>query len=160
DDKRDRWGAVHPAMMGGEYLPDRQKGEVEIARIELASTTGDVLQVRARRQGSRITYSVVDEYWDDGSRWALTPPSSKEPLTLGTLIELIDTANQANEELIDPDRAEEGLVECHWHYHYDEGEGDVDAAVNFVRVKSLVYPQLEGYYCACAEAWRQAILLE
>lgn len=31
--------SIHPSFMGGKYLPDLDKGEVEIARIELASTT-------------------------------------------------------------------------------------------------------------------------
>src|SRR5262245_3657131 len=35
-------GAIHPSLMGGEYLPDRTQGEVEIARITIASVTQDV----------------------------------------------------------------------------------------------------------------------
>jgi hypothetical protein len=31
--------ALHPMFMGGNYLPDTDEGEVEIARIEIASTT-------------------------------------------------------------------------------------------------------------------------
>src|SRR5450755_1125443 len=36
---RRAWGRIHPANMGGEYLPPLRKGEVEIARISLESTT-------------------------------------------------------------------------------------------------------------------------
>ena len=36
-------GAIHPSFMGGEYLPDFLPTEVEIARIELKSTTSDVV---------------------------------------------------------------------------------------------------------------------
>jgi hypothetical protein len=32
---RDRLGRIHPSFMGGEYLPRYERGEVEIARIEL-----------------------------------------------------------------------------------------------------------------------------
>ncbi len=46
---KDFWGSFHPANLGGEFLPGFGDGEVEIARIELASVTGDVLQIRARR---------------------------------------------------------------------------------------------------------------
>jgi para-nitrobenzyl esterase len=32
-------GLIHPSFMGGEYLPNRQEAEVEIARINIDSTT-------------------------------------------------------------------------------------------------------------------------
>jgi hypothetical protein len=37
DEARASWGQVHPMFMGGEYLPDYDDSEVEIARIELKS---------------------------------------------------------------------------------------------------------------------------
>jgi NADPH:quinone reductase-like Zn-dependent oxidoreductase len=48
--------------MGGEYLPDYGNCEVEIARIELKSTTYDVISLRACPSGSHIKHSLVDEY--------------------------------------------------------------------------------------------------
>jgi hypothetical protein len=53
---------IHPLFMGGNYLPNPRPGEVEIARIFIYSTTGDVTAVYARRVGPRIRYRVVDEY--------------------------------------------------------------------------------------------------
>ena len=47
--------------MGGEYLPPLRKGEVEIARISLESTTDDQISIRARRGRERIRCRVVDE---------------------------------------------------------------------------------------------------
>ncbi len=47
---REAAGAFHPALMGGEYLPDLGSNEVEIARFELQSVTFDVISLRARRQ--------------------------------------------------------------------------------------------------------------
>ena len=44
---------IHPSFMGGEYLPDYRADEVEIARIELESTTSDVISVRARPRDRR-----------------------------------------------------------------------------------------------------------
>ena len=55
-------GRIHPAFMGGEYLPDLSQDEVKIARITIASTTQDVTSVYARRGKNRIHYRVVDEY--------------------------------------------------------------------------------------------------
>jgi hypothetical protein len=78
-------GSFHPAFMGGEYLPDCGPMEVEIARIAIASTTGDVTSIYARLDGDRIEYRVVDEYGGD----TLNEPShctSSEPLTLLELV--------------------------------------------------------------------------
>ena len=64
DGLRNELGSLHPSWMGGEYLPDYLPGEVEIARIVLASVTQDIISVRARRRrgGTRILYRIVDEY--------------------------------------------------------------------------------------------------
>lgn len=73
--------------LGGEYLPALAHGEVEIARVALASTTGDVQSIRARRTEEGIRVVVVDEYENgfvDGER------VSERPLTLRELTELID----------------------------------------------------------------------
>ena len=76
---------IHPAWMGGEYLPSRDHQEVEIARITIASTTQDVTCVYAKRGKSCIDYRVVDEYenmtLDERTR------TSVEPLTLIELFE-------------------------------------------------------------------------
>lgn len=77
-------GARHPWFMGGEYLPDRQEGEVEIARITIASTTQDVTCIYALQAEDRIRYRVVDEYEGDTLGDA-SEHSSKLTLTLGEL---------------------------------------------------------------------------
>ena len=58
DEIRTNRGRIHPLLMGGEYLPNYDAREVEIARIELKSTTYDVISLRARPIGSRIKYSL------------------------------------------------------------------------------------------------------
>ena len=84
-DQRTSLGRMHPNFMGGEYLPDREDEEVEIARITIASTTQDVTSVYARRGKNRIYYRVVDEYGGD----TLNNPTrtSTKPLTLKQLTE-------------------------------------------------------------------------
>ena len=84
---RRRLEMIHPTFMGGEYLPDHRKGEVEIARIELQSTTADVISIRAKKRGERITYSICDEYDSD---FNVSPKTTRNPLTLAQLIGLID----------------------------------------------------------------------
>ena len=61
---RSMQGAIHPWLMGGEYLPPLRVDEVEIARVTLRSVTMDVFSIRARRSGERINYRLVDEYME------------------------------------------------------------------------------------------------
>ncbi len=151
-------GLMDPAWMGGEYLPSLLEGEVEIARVRLASTTGDVISIRARPRAAGIHYRVVDEYGDDwGYRFAVSPKTSAAPLTMGKLIALIDSADNG---LVDgEERGAFGLVAPHWAYVWDQ-ENEFEEARHFTRVRSEFYPGLEEYYdlaCAvsCAE-WRAA----
>jgi hypothetical protein len=83
--QREAHSRIHPDMMGGEYLPDRKRGEVEIARITIASTTQDVIAVYARQIGRRIHYRVVDEYGGD-TQSANRKRTSVKPLTLEQLV--------------------------------------------------------------------------
>lgn len=86
-----RMANTHPAFMGGEYLPDCDPNEVEIARITIASTTQDVTCVYAKRVSGGIDYRVVDEYegmtLDDESTHRTT-----EPLTLSELVQFFMAA--------------------------------------------------------------------
>jgi len=58
EEDREMAGRIHPAFMGGEYLPDYRPGEVEIARVTVASMLEDVTSVRARPHGARIGYPM------------------------------------------------------------------------------------------------------
>ncbi len=83
NEHRQAQGRIHPAFMGGEYLPNNRNGEVEIARITIASTTQDVTCIYARPVGQRIHYRVVDEYSGDtlegrGHRTSLKPLTLKQ----------------------------------------------------------------------------------
>jgi hypothetical protein len=60
DQARAQLGPIHPSLMDGENLPDYERAEVEIARIELASTTCDVIGLRARPDPQGICCQVVD----------------------------------------------------------------------------------------------------
>jgi len=84
-EQRKAQSGIHPAWMGGEYLPNREAQEVEIARIAIASTTQDVTCVYAKRGKSRIHYRIVDEY--EGMTLDNRRRTSLKPLSL---IELFD----------------------------------------------------------------------
>ena len=81
---RQAFGQLHPSMMGGEYLPDLAGTEIEIARIEIRSTTYDVSSMLARAGKRRIRYRAADEY--EGETLAdVRTRTSMKPLTLGEL---------------------------------------------------------------------------
>jgi hypothetical protein len=140
DEERLAVGAVHPVLMGGEYLPDSRPEEVEIARIELASTLRDVVSIHARRRGRRIAYAVVDEYH---TVFSFRPKTSARPLTLRQLIRLIDSIEVAEQ----PDAAwpEGGGLILGLRYATHEW-GTVDDAASFVAVSSEVYADIEAHY--------------
>lgn len=85
-EERQAFGAIHPRFMGGEYLPGLKEEEIEIARININSTTSDVTSVYARRTPKGISYRVVDEYERD-TLAGTARRFSKLPLTLGQLVD-------------------------------------------------------------------------
>jgi hypothetical protein len=126
--------------MGGEYLPSYRKDEAEIARIELASTTSDVISIRARKTAERMAYSVVDEY---ETEFHVSPRSSAKPLTLAQLIDLIDNADGG-----------ESLALCYTMMNYSgDTIEDLDAIRPFTQVRSEFYAQLSLHYERLTEIW-------
>ena len=94
DNVRTFTGRIHPCLMGGEYLPDCTGGEVEIARISLASTTNDIMSLRAeRREDGTIGYRMADEY-EGMFTFHLSRTSSVRPLTMGEMVDLLETSHQ------------------------------------------------------------------
>lgn len=124
DEERSAIGRIHPMLMGGEYLPDQEEGEVEIARIEIRSTTGDVTSVYARRDGPEIHYRVVDEYGGD-TLTGDTERTSTELLTLGELTDFFLGAWNLLEVL--------GFNEF----------SDLQSALAFFRARSEFYPDFD-----------------
>jgi hypothetical protein len=74
--------SIHPMFMGGNYLPERQPGEVEIGRINIKSTTYDVTSVYAGRANGKIRLRVVDEYGGD-TLVGHPEMETEQPLTMG-----------------------------------------------------------------------------
>lgn len=118
-------GSVHPLLMGGNYLPSSDSGEVEIARIFIHSTTGDVTAVYARLAGPRIHYRVVDEYGGETLQ-GKTACESVKPLTLGELHDFFTSA---------------------WPFHAVlemNFERDTRKMLDFFVAESDFYPQLDA----------------
>jgi hypothetical protein len=153
EDAREFRGSIHPSFMSGEYLPDFEGDEVEIARVTLASVMGDVISIRARHHDARIHYRIVDEY--EGETVYYCKAASERPLTMRELIELMDNARG---EGMYPDYGT-GLTTVWRDFHADNGSSP-EEMVRFVRVSSEFYPDLHRYYEAEAAAWLESRLAE
>jgi hypothetical protein len=129
-------GMLHPSFMGGEYLPNRQEAEVEIARITIDSTTSDVTSIYAKAGKSRIYYRVVDEYRGTSLSEKRTR-SSKRPLSLEELIGFFLGAWSLQEVL--------------------EGNNlDREGAQDFTHPSSEFYPQFSEAISALIDSWYPA----
>ena len=141
NDERRAVGLIHPAFMGGEYLPDVLPNEVMVARTTIASVTRDVTCVYARRTKHRMLYRVVDEYQGDTLSERRTRTSIR-PLTLGQLSEFFSGAWSIF-DVLEMNFADEGY--------------DIDEMQAFVLgIESEFYPQLDGIYRRQIAAWGES----
>ncbi|MSU31672.1 MAG: hypothetical protein EXS25_03225 [Pedosphaera sp.] len=138
---RDQLGQIHPSLMGGEYLPSYEREETEIARIELESTTSDVISIRARWEDGQIHYRVVDEY---ATEFGCKPDRSDCPLSLNEFIRFIDAISC--QDLWGP-----------FSLAYNELNADGGTKRRrlryFTSIDSDVYVQLSGHFERVFEAW-------
>jgi hypothetical protein len=155
EEERKAWIRHHPRLMGGEYLPDLKAGQVEIARVSLASTTGDVFSIRARWHRGAIHYTIVDEY---GAKYSFSPRSSNKPLTTREMIELIDTAVPDEKNRLLNGRYR-GLVIPPLEYNLDAEPSEPEILRGFVKVSSAFYPELGKWYEEVCEEWVDDALL-
>ena len=154
EDTRKSLDLIHPSFMGGEYLPNYARCEVEIARIELESTTSDVISLRARPAGSRVRYRLVDEYQTE---FRLPQQMSARPFFLRELIWLLDSVERV--EVIDPSWNRFGFVLSYNQCNLECGS-DLESLRNFTRVSSDYYPELASHYSEAIEEWYGARLAE
>jgi hypothetical protein len=141
-------GRVHPALMGGEYLPEYDPAETEIARLELRSTTADVVSIRAFPLGEEIGYRIVDEY---GEKFELERESSARPFSLRELVRFIDGSSHPE--------ACSGLALGYNDICLNCGT-DLESLRFFTSVDSDIYPQLSRHYDCVFEDWYQENLAE
>jgi len=153
-DTRVSLGRIHPSFMGGEYLPNYRRSEVEVARIELKSTTCDVISLRARPLNSRIRYRLVDEY---SSEFRLPQQTSIRPFSLGELIRFLDSVEGV--DTTEPGWAKFGFVLSSNQRNLECG-ADLETLRDFTRVASDYYPDLASHYAEAIEEWYEARLAE
>jgi hypothetical protein len=137
DDVSASWGAIHPAMMGGEYLPDRRTTELEIVRITIQSTTQDVTCVYASPGRDRIRYRVVDEYGGNCLE-GRTKRTSSRPLSLGDLTDFFLGAWDLVQVL---------------ERNFPSGTSSLNEALEFFQGESAFYPDFDAALRTRAKAW-------
>lgn len=115
---------LHPMFMGGNYLPGLEEGEVEIARVAIASTTCDVTAVYARMDDGEVVVRVVDEYQGE-TLTAQTERRRAHPLSLGELVDFFFAAWPLDEV-------------CESNY-----EGDLRGQLGFFHAQSEFYPAFD-----------------
>jgi hypothetical protein len=147
----DAISAIHPSLMGGEFLPELRPGEVEIARVVLASVTCDVISLRARQDGEWIRFRVVDEYYTEGVWYRLPIWRRREPLTMREVIRILDGAKQVccrEDEFV-------GLVLSWGDFYFDQDPSlsTAESHRDFAKVSSSFYPQLAGWFDEVTDEW-------
>jgi hypothetical protein len=148
DEERAAWGAVGPWCMGGEYLPDLYEGEVEIARISLASTTSDQISFRARPDGDAIRYRIVGEYEEDaGMRYELLRNTTERPLSLNELMTFLESASQGDFAYSG------GVLTSLWAMMEEVYGDDEEEIVGFMSMSSAFYPGIEACYREMGRQW-------
>lgn len=129
-------GAIHPALMGGEYLPGLRNREVEIVRVSLRSTLADCISVRARFAGGRYHYRIEDEY---DTEFDFMPRTSRTPLTFRKLVDLIDSASILDSELTN------SLHDMYLRMNLEQTD-EPESLLKFVSVDSYLYQEIADYY--------------
>jgi hypothetical protein len=129
-------------MLGKEFLRELRENEVEIARLEMASTTQDVYSIIASPTKNRILYHIEDEYETDF--WPGIK-SSKEPLTFKKLIKLIDSTSTPDHDYIFG-----AARDYNYEDSYDKNPEDYS---HFESLDSRFYPELYEYYELQNDLW-------
>ena len=135
--------AEAPGFGGGSYLPPLEEGEVEVAGVALASVTGDIISVRAKRVPAGINYRVVDEY---ETPFEIDDEVRPHTLSLSELVELMTTVRSGGMV---------GIVESYLDLTWEarEGHGDPGELREFAVAISPFYPQLARVFEARIDAW-------
>lgn len=152
-DEKMALGRIRPELIGGEFLPDFDPMETEIARASLRSVLGDIISVRAKLESGLIHYYIVDEY---DTQFDYKPKTSREPLTMSELTSLIDSVDHVDKG--GWDWCEPGLNRMYRDANahrkgYNEDGSPPESLVDFTTITSEFYPELYEYYVEDTKAW-------
>jgi hypothetical protein len=134
------------------WEPGAGDGErVTIATVSLDSQIETVIEIWARRKGSKIRYGIAHE---SGTRFKFHPRGAVEPLSLGELIDLINSVEGVYED-------SKGLTSSFRDAMLADGDDDDPSALlDSVSVESEFYPELKVYYVEEAIDWLEGAWAE
>lgn len=142
-------GALNRFFMGGEFLPLRKRDEVPIARIDLDSTTYDVIELRARPLAKgRIGLRWVDEY---ETEFHMPCKRIDEPFSLQELIDFMAACS--------PDECGP-MPLCYCKYaiiNMDQVRSVGEEYRDFVKVSSDFYPDLFPWAVELIDSWIKSL---
>lgn len=143
--ERESLGRIHPFFMGGEYLPQRLPGEVTIVRIDLESTTHDVIELRARPlPDGTIKLRWVDEYENDFSHEPY-PDVIEQPFSFKELKDFIEATCPNNGDALPLAYNKGGC--------WDESYSQAESLRYFTNFDSEFYPELSDWVKQVVDAW-------
>ena len=108
--------------------------------------------IEARWDSGRYWYRMVDDFGLDGEsmNYDLSRKSSVRPLTLGQLIDLLQTSKCIEEA---EEYSRHGVIENHWEIGYEGYYPDLEAAVSEPSIRSSHYPELAAWYEERGRQW-------
>lgn len=153
EQERQHLGRLHPQFRSGEDLRSVRHNEVEIARLTLVETVhGEVTSIRARQITNRICYEIESENESEfGITFITKPQSSILPLSLGQLVNLINTVEvRVPWDKNKLDRV--GLVIPVWEWERRHSASKTRVR-HFIRFASLFYPMLNDWFTQYFDHW-------
>ena len=142
-DVREELGRIHPYFMGGEYLPGFLPGETVVGRIDLKSTTHDVIELRARPlSDGRIGVRWVDEYPEYDILEASVDVTSR-PFPFRELIAFMRRSRAHGKP----------LPLAYNVYNAEVGGMYRDELLDFTTLSSDVYPELAAWFGELVRKW-------
>jgi hypothetical protein len=142
---RESLGRIHPFFMGGEYLPQRLPGEVTIVRIDLESTTHDVIELRARPlPNGKIKLRWLDEYESEFLHEPY-PDVIDQPFSFKELKDFIEATCPSEGDALP---LAYNLGNCQ-----DESASQAENYRYFTSFESEFYPELSDWVKQVVDAW-------
>jgi hypothetical protein len=142
--ERDELGRMHPYFLGGEFLSMNLPGEVCVVRIELQSTTFDVIELRARP----LPDNTIGLRWSDEYQTEFHAPYSsiQQPFSFTELVSFIN--NSYSEESPEP------ITTAYLSIQTEPGELEqLEFYTKFITFSSDFYPPLSHWATAEVTKW-------
>lgn len=131
-----------PYVDVGEYLPKKKRNEVDVVRISLHSTLGDVIAIRVKKlRGGGYTVNVRDEYDGDFIEYR------DEFEVIPDQGEIIDVITEFNNSETNTGFMFEILEE--------QEKTTLEAVMDFVYLDSNIYPDLNEMFLWRWRRWRE-----